>query len=86
MEKLFRQNNRTNRSRSLDVRANERPDRPSRPVGSSHSARYTKNRCVRSMDDGGFDVFWKNLNRTLSERVNIGIDARGEAHDRVMLG
>ncbi|CAI4222971.1 unnamed protein product [Auanema sp. JU1783] len=48
VEKLFRQNNRSNRSRSLDVRQ----DRPIRPVGASHSARYSKSRCVRSMDDG----------------------------------
>ncbi|CAD6193208.1 unnamed protein product [Caenorhabditis auriculariae] len=43
VEKLFRQNNRSNRSRSLDNRQ-ARP--PTRPVGGSHSAKYPKQRCL----------------------------------------
>uniref|UniRef100_A0A8R1HTL7 GLOBIN domain-containing protein n=1 Tax=Caenorhabditis japonica TaxID=281687 RepID=A0A8R1HTL7_CAEJA len=45
VEKLFRQNNRTNRSRSLDNRAQEQK-LPNRPVGSSHSARFPKSRHI----------------------------------------
>uniref|UniRef100_A0A1I7TYQ0 GLOBIN domain-containing protein n=1 Tax=Caenorhabditis tropicalis TaxID=1561998 RepID=A0A1I7TYQ0_9PELO len=44
VEKLFRQNNRTNRSRSLDNRTQEKL--PNRPVGSSHSARFPKTRHI----------------------------------------
>ncbi|ETN75905.1 hypothetical protein NECAME_12079 [Necator americanus] len=48
VERLFRQNIRSSRSRSLDCRN----DRPARPVGGSHSARYPKTRC-RLLEDGG---------------------------------
>ncbi|KAK6757616.1 hypothetical protein RB195_015436 [Necator americanus] len=47
VERLFRQNVRSSRSRSLDCRN----DRPARPVGGSHSARYPKTRC-RLLEDG----------------------------------
>ncbi|CAB3396895.1 unnamed protein product [Caenorhabditis bovis] len=52
VEKLFRQNNRTNRSRSLDNRSQEKL--PTRAVGSSHSARFPRTRHFpqRKSEDG----------------------------------
>ncbi|WKY12608.1 hypothetical protein Q1695_003869 [Nippostrongylus brasiliensis] len=47
VERLFRQNVRSSRSRSLDVRS----DRVARPVGASSSARFHRNRC-RLVEDG----------------------------------
>ncbi|EYC37826.1 hypothetical protein Y032_0763g2142 [Ancylostoma ceylanicum] len=47
VERLFRQNIRSSRSRSLDCRN----DRPTRPVGGSHSARYPRTKC-KLLEDG----------------------------------
>ncbi|CAI5451423.1 unnamed protein product [Caenorhabditis angaria] len=56
VEKLFRQNNRTNRSRSLDNRTIVQEKLPTRAIGSSHSARFPKSRHIpglpRRSEDG----------------------------------
>ncbi|PAV75627.1 hypothetical protein WR25_06989 [Diploscapter pachys] len=64
VEKLFRANNRSNRSRSLDTRQEQRP---SRPVGSSHSAKFPKNRCISQYHKKSTD----NSNQTSSNGGSI---------------
>ncbi|PAV70795.1 hypothetical protein WR25_05414 [Diploscapter pachys] len=76
VEKLFRANNRSNRSRSLDTRQEQRP---SRPVGSSHSAKFPKNRCISQYHKKSTD----NSNQTSSNGGSISGLTREEKRDHI---